>query len=131
RLTPTPAPPPPPPAPVIPIVNGHKKKTSLPNTQKVPSPEKVKPTNNKPLPSPIFVPPPTIPNPAIARAAANIEVGRLEMEDLAQKELTIIYESYINDLIEEVIQSDFEKPSIPEVILAVMTDLTNDERNLS
>ncbi|CAF0727223.1 unnamed protein product [Adineta steineri] len=127
RLTPTPAPPPPPPAPVIPIVNGHKKKTSLPNTQKVPSPEKVKSTNNKPLPSPIFVPPPTIPNPAIARAAANIEVGRLEMEDLAQKELTIIYESYINDLIEEVIQSDFEKPSIPEVILAVITDLTNDD----
>ena len=49
------------------------------------------------------------------------------MEDLAGKELNLVYESYINDLIEEVIQSDFEKPSIPEVILAVITDLTNDD----
>jgi hypothetical protein len=51
------------------------------------------------------------------------------MEDLAQKEFNKICESYINDLIEEVIQSDFEKPSIPEVILAVITDLTHDDNN--
>ena len=51
------------------------------------------------------------------------------MEDLAEKEFNQIYESYIDHLLEEVIQSDFEKPSIPEVILAVITDLTNDDRH--
>jgi len=49
------------------------------------------------------------------------------MEDLAERELNNICEFYYQDLLEEVIQSDFEKPSIPEVILAVVTDLTNDE----
>ena len=49
------------------------------------------------------------------------------MDDASDKDLNKIYESYVNDLIEEVIQSDFEKPSIPEVILAVITDLTNDD----
>ncbi|UJR33757.1 hypothetical protein I4U23_021184 [Adineta vaga] len=128
RLTPTP----PPPLP-IPIVNGHKKKTTPPGTitqQKAPSPEKIKPSMNKPLPTSIFVPPPTIPttsNNTNNRPANNIEVGRLDTEDLASKEFIRIHESYINDLIEEVIQSDFEKPSIPEVILAVITDLTHDD----
>jgi hypothetical protein len=125
RLTPTPPPPPS-------VLNGHKKKTTPPGSlsqQKAPSPEKVKPTINKPLQSSIFVPPPTIPNGSNIRIAANVEIGRLEIEDLAGKELNSVYESYINDLIEEVIQSDFEKPSIPEVILAVITDLTNDDDN--
>jgi len=125
RLTPTPPPVQPP------IVNGYKKKTTPPGTftqqERPPSPDKTKPIINKPLLSSIFVPPPTIPNASNVRIDANIEIGRLEMEDLAQKELNNIYESYINDLIEEVIQSDFEKPSIPEVILAVITDLTNDD----
>ncbi|CAF0747725.1 unnamed protein product [Adineta ricciae] len=125
RLTPTP----PPPQPSVPITNGHKKKTSPPGTvvqQKAPSPEKLKPSVNKPLPSPIFVPPPTIPTTS-NRLNNATEVGRVETEDLLSKELTRIYEGYVNDLIEEVIQSDFEKPSIPEVILAVITDLTNDD----
>ena len=125
RLTPTPPPPP----PSVPITNGHKKKTSPPGTvlqQKAPSPEKLKPSVNKPLPSPIFVPPPTIPTTS-NRSNNATEVGRVETEDLPSKELTRIYEGYVNDLIEEVIQSDFEKPSIPEVILAVITDLTNDD----
>jgi hypothetical protein len=124
RLTPTPPPP-------LPIVNGHKKKTTPPGTviqqQIDPSPDKVKSTTSKPLASSIFVPPPTIPNISNVRIDTSIEIGRLEMEDLAEKELNNIYESYANDLIEEVIQSDFEKPSIPEVILAVITDLTNDD----
>lgn len=97
------------------------------NKPKTPSPEKTKTANNKVFPSSIFVPPPTIPNSSNVRIGAHIEIGRLELEDLAGKEYNSIYESYINDLIEEVIQSDFEKPSIPEVILAVITDLTNDE----
>ncbi len=124
RLTPTPPPPPP-------IVNGHKKKTTPPGTviqqQRDPSPDKVKSTTSKPLASSIFVPPPTIPNTSNVRIDTSIEIGRLEMEDLAEKELNTIYESYVNSLLEEVIQSDFEKPSIPEVILAVITDLTNDD----
>ncbi|CAF2709530.1 unnamed protein product [Rotaria sp. Silwood2] len=139
RLTPTP----PPSSPTIPIkrlvpttpppvtVNGQINKSTLSETniqQKVPSPEKIKSTNNKLLSSSsIFVPPPTIPNASNVRIGGNIEIGRLEMKDLADKESDNIYESYINDLIEEVIQSDFEKPSIPEVILAVITDLTNDD----
>jgi len=125
RLTPTP-----PPIPPL-VVNGHKKKTTPPGTltqqERAPSPDKVKPVTNKSLSSSIFVPPPIIPNASNVRVNANIEIGRLEMEDLAEKELNHIYESYVNNLIEEVIQSDFEKPSIPEVILAVITDLTNDD----
>jgi len=146
RLTPTPPPAPikrltptPPPVPIKrltptppPTVNGHtKKKTTPPGTltqeKKASSPDKVKSTINKPLASSIFIPPPIIPNTSNVRIDGNIEIGRLEMEDLAEKELNNIYESYANDLIEEVIQSDFEKPSIPEVILAVITDLTNDD----
>jgi hypothetical protein len=125
RLTPTP-----PPIPQL-VVNGHKKKTTPPGTitrqEKAPSPDKVKSAPNKSLSSSIFVPPPIIPNTSNVLVSANIEIGRLEMEDLAEKELNNIYESYVNNLIEEVIQSDFEKPSIPEVILAVITDLTNDD----
>ncbi|CAF4530909.1 unnamed protein product [Rotaria sp. Silwood1] len=138
QLTPTP----PPSSPTIPIkhltstppppsmVNGHINKFTQLDTntqQKVSSPEKIKSTNNKLLPSSIFVPPPTIPSASNVRIGGNIEIGRLEMKDLADKDSDNIYESYINDLIEEVIQSDFEKPSIPEVILAVITDLTNDD----
>ncbi|CAF0868970.1 unnamed protein product [Didymodactylos carnosus] len=61
-----------------------------------------------------------------------IEVGRLNMEDVkpTDRELDDICQVYVNSLIEEVIQSDFEKPSIPEVILAVITDLTNDETDV-
>ncbi len=124
--------PPPPPVP-IPIVNGHKKKTTPPATliqpPRAPSPDRVKSTTHKSLSSSIFVPPPTLPNTSNVRIDANIEIGRLEMEDLTEKDLNKIYESYVNDLIEEIIQSDFEKPSIPEVILAVITDLTNDDDN--
>ena len=53
------------------------------------------------------------------------------MEDLAEKEMNRFYESYVDGLLEEIIQSDFEKPSIPEVILAVITDLTNDDEGSS
>ena len=123
RSTPTP--------PLEPVVNGHKKKTTPPGTvtqpPRAPSPDKTKVTVNKPSSTSIFVPPPTLPNASNVRIDANIEIGRLEMEDVAEKEPTKIYESYVNDLIEEIIQSDFEKPSIPEVILAVITDLTNDD----
>jgi hypothetical protein len=49
------------------------------------------------------------------------------MEDLAERELKNLCEYYYQNLLEEVIQSDFEKPSIPEVILAVITDFTNDD----
>jgi hypothetical protein len=59
----------------------------------------------------------------------NIEIDRLEMEDLDERELNNLCEFYYQNLLEEVIQSDFEKPSIPEVILAVITDLTNDDDN--
>ena len=52
-----------------------------------------------------------------------IEIDRLNMEDLIERELNNLYEN----LLEEIIQSDFEQPSIPEVILAVITDLTKDE----
>lgn len=125
----TPTPPLVPPA--EPIVNGHKKKTTPPGTvtqlPRAPSPDKTKVTVNKPSSTSIFVPPPTLPNASNVRIDANIEIGRLEMDDVAEKEPTKIFESYVNDLIEEVIQSDFEKPSIPEVILAVITDLTNDD----
>jgi hypothetical protein len=51
------------------------------------------------------------------------------MEDLAERELNNLCEIYYQDLLEEVIQSDFEKPSIPEVILSVITDLTKDDNN--
>jgi hypothetical protein len=57
----------------------------------------------------------------------NIEIDRLEMEDLDERELNNLCEFYYQNLLEEVIQSDFEKPSIPEVILAVITDLTNED----
>ncbi|CAF0754749.1 unnamed protein product [Rotaria sordida] len=124
RLIPTPPPP-------VSIVNEDINKSTPLDTitqQKVPSPEKNKPINSRLLLSlSMFVPPPTIQNASNVRIGGNIEIGRLEMKDLADKELDNIYESYINDLIEEVIQSDFEKPSIPEVILAVITDLTNDD----
>lgn len=117
--------------PVEPIVNGHKKKTTPPGTvthpPRVPSPDKSKVTVNKPSATSIFVPPPTLPTASNVRIDANIEIGRLEMEDVAEKDSSKVYESYVDDLIEEVIQSDFEKPSIPEVILAVITDLTNDD----
>ncbi|CAF0796707.1 unnamed protein product [Didymodactylos carnosus] len=61
-----------------------------------------------------------------------IEVGRLNIEDVisSDQELDDICRTYVNSLIEEVIQSDFEKPSLPEVILAVITDLTNDETDV-
>ena len=57
---------------------------------------------------------------------------RLEKTDvkttrLSEKELNALCELFYQGLLEEVIQSDFEKPSIPEVILAVITDLTNDD----
>jgi hypothetical protein len=61
------------------------------------------------------------------RIAANIEIGRLVMEDIAKRELDNMCELYYQDILEEIIQSDFEKPSIPEVILAVITDLTHDD----
>jgi len=114
----------------LPMVNGHEKKTTPPNT--IIEQEKVKTNGQKPLSS-IFVPPPTVP-PVVTsnvRLNTNVEVGRLQMEDLAEKELNRIYESYVDDLLEEIIQSDFEKPSIPEVILAVITDLTNDDETES
>jgi hypothetical protein len=60
-------------------------------------------------------------------STVRIEIGRLEMKDLAERELNNLCELHYQNLLEEVIQSDFEKPSIPEVILAVITDLTNDE----
>jgi len=63
------------------------------------------------------------------RIDANIEIGRLEMEDLAERELNNLCEFFYQDLLEEIIQSDFEKPSIPEVILAVITDLTKDDND--
>jgi hypothetical protein len=63
------------------------------------------------------------------RIDANIEIGRLEIEDLAEIELNNLCEFYYQDLLEEIIQSDFEKPSIPEVILAVITDLTKDDND--
>lgn len=113
----------------VPSVNGHKKKTTPPGTlnqsEKRPSPPST--IANKSFTSSIFVPPPTVPNTSNVRIDANIEIGRLKMEDLTDKDLNKIHEAYVNDLIEEVIQSDFEKPSIPEVILAVITDLTNDD----
>ena len=46
---------------------------------------------------------------------------------LSEKELNALCDLFYQGLLEEVIQSDFEKPSIPEVILAVITDLTNDD----
>lgn len=61
------------------------------------------------------------------RIQANIEIGRLQMKDLAERELDRLCEQHYQDLLEEVIQSDTDKPSIPEVILAVITELTNDE----
>ena len=61
------------------------------------------------------------------RIASNISINRLEMEDLAEQKLNQLCESYYDELLEEVIQSDFEKPSIPEVILSVITDLTADD----
>ena len=118
RPTPTP---PPPPAPTT-VTNGHQKKTTPPGTV---SHEKA--TVPKSMSSSIFVPPPTVPPASNVRLNSNIEVGRLQMEDLAEKEMNRYYESYVDGLLEEVIQSDFEKPSIPEVILAVITDLTNDD----
>ncbi|UJR13522.1 hypothetical protein I4U23_000536 [Adineta vaga] len=63
------------------------------------------------------------------RIGSNFAINRLEMEDLAERKLNKICESYYQDLLEEVIQSDFEKPSIPEVILSVITDLTADDEN--
>lgn len=63
------------------------------------------------------------------RVSANVEIGRLEMKDLAERELNELCKLYYQDLLEEVIQSDFEKPSIPEVILSVITDLTNDDED--
>ena len=110
------------PIPSITIVNGNGKKSTPPGTVT----EKSKATVQRSLSSSIFVPPPMVPPAPAVRLSSNIEVDRLHMEDLALKEKTLAYESYIDDLIEEVIQSDFEKPSIPEVILAVITDLTND-----
>ncbi|CAF1558487.1 unnamed protein product [Adineta ricciae] len=73
---------------------------------------------------------PTLPveqNDYPVRIASNISINRLEMEDLAEQKLNKLCESYYDELLEEVIQSDFEKPSIPEVILSVITDLTADE----
>ena len=67
------------------------------------------------------------PDTSAVRIEANIEIGRLQMKDLAERELTRLCERHYQDLLEEVIQSDTEKPSIPEVILAVITELTNDE----
>ena len=61
------------------------------------------------------------------RIGGTIEVGRLQMKDLAERELDHLCEQHFQQLLEEVIQSDFEKPSIPEVILAVITELTNDD----
>ena len=110
-------------------VNGYKKKTTPPGTlsQSETRPSPPSTIANKSFASSIFVPPPTVPSTSNVRIDANIEIGRLKLEDLAEKELNKIHEAYVNDLIEEVIQSDFEKPSIPEVILAVITDLTNDD----
>jgi hypothetical protein len=108
------------------INNGHDKnvlQTGITNTRDAPSPERNK---SKLLTSSIFVPPPTVPATSNVRLNGNVAVGRLQMQDLADKESSRIYAEYIDDLLEEVIQSDFEKPSIPEVILAVITDLTND-----
>ena len=65
---------------------------------------------------------------SIVRLGAKIEVGRLEMKDIAERELNNLCEYYYQDILEEVIQSDFEKPSIPEVILAVITDITDDDQ---
>lgn len=126
-----PSPPPVPPARRTPSPsgNGLEKKITPPNTineGKSSFSERNKSNVEKALSS-IFVPPPIVPSASNVRVNANIEVGRLQMEDLAEKELNRIYESYVDDLLEEVIQSDFEKPSIPEVILAVITDLTNDD----
>lgn len=61
------------------------------------------------------------------RIGGTIEVGRLQMKDLAERELDHLCEQHFQQLLEEVIQSDFEKPSIPEVILAVITELTNED----
>ena len=65
--------------------------------------------------------------PVAVNLSVNIEIDRLEMEDLTERELNQRCEYYYQELLEEVIQSDSEQPSIPEVILAVITDLTNDQ----
>lgn len=121
----TPSPPPP---AANKAVNENEKMTppSTISQGKGSSPERSKTNIQRPLSSSIFVPPPTVPTISNVRLSSNIEVGRLQLEDITQSEEDNIYESYVEALIEEVIQSDFEKPSIPEVILAVITDLTND-----
>jgi hypothetical protein len=92
--------------PPSPVVNGHNKQQTNIVEQK-----------------------PLIKDPCAVRIDANIEIGRLEMKDLAERELHDLCELYYQKILEEVIQSDFEKPSIPEVILAVITDLTKDDED--
>lgn len=59
---------------------------------------------------------------------ARIEVNRLQLEDLAhQTALNKAFDFVYEDLLNEVLQSDVEQPSIPEVILAVITELTPDQ----
>lgn len=64
------------------------------------------------------------------RIGGTIEIGRLQMKDIAEREFDQLCENYFYQMLEEVIQSDFEKPSVPEVILAVITELTNDDEHL-
>lgn len=87
------------------MVNGHDKQQETNITERKPSIKEMSPVHIN----------------------GNIEIGRLEMEDITERELNNLCEYYYEDLLEEIIQSDFEKPSIPEVILAVITDLTNDD----
>ena len=59
---------------------------------------------------------------------ARIKVDRLQLEDLAsQAALNKAFDFVYEDLLNEVLQSDSEQPSIPEVILAVITEMTSDQ----
>ena len=63
---------------------------------------------------------------------AQIEINRLELDDLTRRTaVNKACESFYHDLLEEVLQSDFEQPSIPEVILAVITELTSPPKGIS
>ena len=61
----------------------------------------------------------------------HIEIDRLQLEDLVERTLNKTCERYYNEILEEVLQSDCEQPSIPEVILAVITELTSDDQHLN
>ena len=66
---------------------------------------------------PIEESPPVVPPLALADETPPIERKELPDEH---------FEAIFDELLEEVLQSDCEQPSIPEVILAVITDVTSD-----